>query len=92
MTPIDGNPQSPDEKDQRVRQRAHELWEAEGRPSGRAEAHWQQAEQELQAVQEPGSDREAIAEATNYGMETQETPSDVLPTVADPMPRYAEKP
>lgn len=27
----------------RIRERAHALWEAEGRPEGRAEAHWQMA-------------------------------------------------
>ena len=37
------------EREQRIRARAHEIWEAEGRPSDRAEAHWQQAEQELSA-------------------------------------------
>lgn len=31
----------------RIRQRAHEIWEAEGRPEGRDRDHWQQAEQEL---------------------------------------------
>ncbi|MGH6943294.1 MAG: DUF2934 domain-containing protein [Geminicoccaceae bacterium] len=30
-----------------IRQRAYELWEREGRPEGREQAHWQQAELEL---------------------------------------------
>lgn len=29
-----------------VRNRAHALWEAEGRPDGRAEMHWQRAEED----------------------------------------------
>ena len=37
------------EREQRIRARAHEIWEAEGRPSDRAEAHWQRAEQEIAA-------------------------------------------
>lgn len=33
--------------DEDVRRRAHELWEAEGRPEGGHERHWLQAEREL---------------------------------------------
>ena len=29
--------------EERIRARAHRLWEEEGRPEGRAEAHWEQA-------------------------------------------------
>jgi hypothetical protein len=32
---------------ERIRQRAYQLWEQEGRPEGRAESHWQQAEAEV---------------------------------------------
>lgn len=31
----------------RVEQRAYEIWEEEGRPDGRAEAHWSRAEAEV---------------------------------------------
>ena len=30
-----------------VARRAYEIWEAEGRPEGLAELHWQRAEEEL---------------------------------------------
>jgi hypothetical protein len=36
-----------DELQERVRQRAYELWESEGRPAGREYDHWLQAEREL---------------------------------------------
>jgi hypothetical protein len=32
-----------------IRERAHELWERDGCPEGRAEAHWCQAEQQVLA-------------------------------------------
>ena len=32
-----------------IRQRSYEIWESEGRPAGRAEAHWQRAKSELEA-------------------------------------------
>ncbi len=31
--------------DDRVRERAHRIWEDEGRPAGRAEIHWAMARQ-----------------------------------------------
>ena len=36
-----------DDKESRTAQRAKEIWEREGRPDGRAEAHWVLAEEEL---------------------------------------------
>lgn len=36
-----------------IRERAYALWVAEGRPEGRAEAHWKHAEQEYDARQAP---------------------------------------
>jgi hypothetical protein len=33
--------------DQRIRERAHQLWEAAGSPEGREQEFWYQAEREL---------------------------------------------
>jgi hypothetical protein len=33
----------PDEREQRIRMRAHQLWEQEGRPDGQSERHWETA-------------------------------------------------
>ena len=40
---------SQDAKDReaKIRRRAHELWEGEGRPEGRADAHWDRAAKDL---------------------------------------------
>ena len=35
--------------DEQIRIRAHKLWEQAGKPEGRDEEFWQQAEQQLQA-------------------------------------------
>jgi hypothetical protein len=32
----------------KIRARAHEIWEHEGRPAGRAELHWEQAKREIE--------------------------------------------
>jgi Protein of unknown function (DUF2934) len=37
------------DREQRVRARAYEIWEREGRPRGRDQDHWYQAERELAA-------------------------------------------
>ena len=37
-----------DDHDERIRQRAHERWEEEGRPEGREYSHWLRARAEIQ--------------------------------------------
>ena len=36
---------------QRIRERAYELWERSGRPDGRADEYWWQAERELGSIE-----------------------------------------
>jgi hypothetical protein len=57
----------PEEKDmdqdhqERIRQRAHEIWESEGRPEGRDADHWSRAEEELRnqmGAGQPGQETE----------------------------------
>lgn len=38
-----------DTKEDRIRKRAHEIWEHAGRPEGLHEAHWSQAVSEIEA-------------------------------------------
>ena len=42
------------DREERIRQRAHEIWEREGRPEGREQQHWYQALEEI-TVEEEGS-------------------------------------
>jgi len=44
----------PAAREQRVRERAHAIWEREGRPEGREKRHWAEAEAELRAGEGPG--------------------------------------
>jgi hypothetical protein len=48
-----------DDRQNRIRQRAHELWEREGRPDGAHERHWQQAEGEIAAEDGKGGKKPA---------------------------------
>ncbi|RUV70509.1 DUF2934 domain-containing protein [Mesorhizobium sp. M5C.F.Cr.IN.023.01.1.1] len=36
-----------DDRIERIRQRAHEIWEREGRPDGREQEHWERATKEI---------------------------------------------
>lgn len=36
-----------EEQVERIRRRAHEIWEEEGRPEGYCEEHWRRAEQDI---------------------------------------------
>ena len=49
-----------------VRERAHAIWEREGRPEGRAEHHWAQAEEELRA-EAPGGEARTEEEVSAGG-------------------------
>jgi len=35
-------------RDERIRERAHAIWDREGKPEGAAQRHWQQAETEIE--------------------------------------------
>jgi hypothetical protein len=37
------------DREERIRTRAHQIWEREGRPHGRDAEHWQQAASEIDA-------------------------------------------
>lgn len=41
-------------RDERIRQRAHDIWEREGRPAGREAAHWEQAGGEIDRAGDEG--------------------------------------
>lgn len=39
-----------EDREQRIRERAHRIWEEEGRPEGREDEHWRRAEREVDAA------------------------------------------
>jgi hypothetical protein len=44
------------DKENRTKERAHHLWEVEGKPEGKHKEHWEQAEKELSKAG-PGEER-----------------------------------
>lgn len=42
-------------QDERIRERAYQIWEAEGRPEGREAEHWKQASDDVTHFDKPGN-------------------------------------
>lgn len=63
--------------EQKVRDRAYELWEQEGRPEGAAHSHWKQAYEEVQGEDDNSSNADTL-ETASGGVES---------SVAPPMPK-----
>jgi hypothetical protein len=54
-------------RDERIRARAHRLWEEEGRPSGRHNEHWQRACDEIDAEMRNSGGRTGIPQVSPSG-------------------------
>ncbi len=52
------------ELENRIRERAHSIWESEGRPADRAEVHWNLARAEIAAEAPPATPAKAPAKRT----------------------------
>lgn len=60
------------DRDERIRKRAHEIWEQEGRPDGKEQDHWERAERELSGSELPPLANAAVkkkAPSTRTGTE-----------------------
>ncbi|AZO41512.1 DUF2934 domain-containing protein [Mesorhizobium sp. M7D.F.Ca.US.005.01.1.1] len=55
-----------DSREERIKRRAYEIWEREGRPAGREEEHWDQAVQEIEA-EGPEAEREVADPMVGVG-------------------------
>jgi hypothetical protein len=53
------------DREEWIKLRAHQIWEAEGRPHGRHDEHWRQAEQEFESGQ--GTAQETAATVDDLG-------------------------
>lgn len=53
------------DRQQKIQERAYAIWEAEGRPDDRADAHWQQAEEQLSESDGAAAGEELQVEASS---------------------------
>lgn len=47
-----------DDRETRIRERAHAIWEEEGRPEGQKREHWERAAAEVDATERAGEPEE----------------------------------
>jgi len=52
------------DREERIRQRAHQLWEEAGRPDGREAEHWERASREVDGSGNGGNRTEQAANQT----------------------------
>lgn len=64
--------------DEQIRQRAYEIWQAEGQPEGKEAEHWQRARDEMEPFYKEGNPEAGSVE------------SSVESSVAIPMPKSDE--
>src|SRR5690606_40226979 len=65
-----GRDETMDDRDERIRQRAHAIWEEEGRPEGREYSHWLRARAAIRAEEaeaEPSDDQQTAVLPTSGG-------------------------
>jgi len=50
-----------EDREERIRQRAYQLWEADGSPEGRADEYWHEAAAQINAAAGDGTDASEVA-------------------------------
>ena len=58
-----------EDRSKKVEERAHGIWESEGRPDGKHDEHWKRAEQELSEGEKQSETSKARSSAASGGTE-----------------------
>jgi Protein of unknown function (DUF2934) len=61
------------DREARIRARAHEIWEKEGRPAGEEQRHWDQASREIDASEAEKGGKKASPRKTASAEKTPKT-------------------
>jgi Protein of unknown function (DUF2934) len=78
------------ETEDRIRERAHQIWEREGRPSGREAVHWDQAARDIEA-EEKVAGAAGGSSGTPRGFGDDEALSDVQSAGVDGLSAEADR-
>jgi hypothetical protein len=86
------------DKERRIREVAHRIWEDEGRPADQAERHWEMAQRVVEAADPkgstlvPGTDPEGVATPSGTDRTVPTGPEPAVPRGAKREPRAESKP
>jgi hypothetical protein len=72
-----------DDREHRIRQRAHEIWEREGRPSGRDREHWERAQHDVDSGLDKADRHDSHATHEQRSQATVKSPEAVVPPSQD---------
>lgn len=72
------------DREQKIRERANQIWEEEGRPEGRHEEHWRRAEEEVAAGEHVPVGESIENWKTEAGLPDDQKSPSVIPTVIPP--------
>ncbi|AZO55451.1 DUF2934 domain-containing protein [Mesorhizobium sp. M00.F.Ca.ET.151.01.1.1] len=56
-----------DDRQERIRNRAHQIWQEEGQPAGHHERHWQQAAADIDREDAGSADKKPARKASGAG-------------------------
>jgi len=59
-----------DDLEERIRQRAYELWQEEGCPEGQAQTHWERARESIEQEIQSSSDLQPLVQSPEPGVLT----------------------
>jgi hypothetical protein len=82
--------ESADDLQERIRERARAIWEREGRPEGRHDEHWRQAENEINAESDAASVERKGRKTSAKKVKSSEE-AKVTTAAAEPAPRRRPK-
>jgi len=63
-----------EQQEDRIRERAYQIWEEEGRPEGDQEKHWRRAEAEFQNDMSDNASQRADTEGTTQALDPPVSP------------------
>lgn len=72
------------DREQKIRERANQIWEEEGRPEGSHEEHWRRAEEEIAASEQLAFGEGVENWKAEAGLPEEEKAPGVMPTVIPP--------
>ena len=79
------------DRNERIRQRAYEIWQQKGQPDGKEGEHWQQASEEIDAVGQQDGDAAIERDTSILGQADSDGGSTVRDTILPDTPAASQE-